>query len=833
MGRASVWLVLFLLLTACQSTTPLITTNSKSEAQALAQRLAAIHYDYHVQLTDDNGFEVKATLDFTLDNTLQDLPLNLQQAQISRVMINGQLLYPDYNGDIIRLPARLLHQGNNQVQLSYRGQYRQQGQGLIRIVDPKDQQTYIYSRFEPHGASHAFALFDQPDLRAEMSLIVTAPVNWQVISSTMATKDNQASPTWQFTKTPPLSPHQLALFAGPFRHWQHQQQGVNFRLFALDSTREDLGYERWLQQTANNLHFISQRLNARYPFSKFDQILLPGLNVPTMSQAAAVSVTDSLPLDADAISQHMQNSQLLAKQWFGSLISLPWWDDVNLHAGLGLYLANTTAIDAGIEPAALRQYQFLKQKQPAYQYQLQHQARNSHNVATSEFHTQQALAAKAAVTLKQIETILGENRFRQILQDFIQRYSWQSAGHKQWIAQLKSAAVADFWTEHEQRPLNRLRVDWQCQQAVLKQLTLHQQHPQKQSLNLALFYQDRHGIHLDKSITATIDKQVSVIKAAKFSVCPDFVYPNYQDTAYSQVALDPKSLHAAIRHLSQIASPLMQMMLLEDIWQASLRDELRIEDYLGMIMLNLPEISAPAVQRLAQQQLAQLHQLLRLMPPSQASQRLYNALEEFSVQLVYQQGYDSIWLDSYLAFAQSPQAMDHLHYLLQGFGWPLTQAQRWQAIIRLNQFDANHHQAWLNSETRNDPSLVGQQQALIARLANPNAAHKRRFLSELNHAPANANTALISQYLYPGQQPLAQAVSFEQIWQLLPQLVAQDPQRADMLVNGLIVLPCTQQNIEMVAQASAGLSPSVLQDTMANHVLFMQQCHRMERQLNQ
>ncbi|MGL4474888.1 MAG: ERAP1-like C-terminal domain-containing protein [Shewanella sp.] len=829
--RASAWLMCALFLTACQSIPLPLTNKAKSDAELLAQRLSDISYAYQMTLSPEDTFSVKADIDFKLDDNQKDLPLDLQQAHIQQLIINGQNIYPNYNGKVLSLPARLLQSGNNHIQLSYQGYYRQQGQGLIRVIDPNTQQVYLYSRFEPHGASHPFALFDKPGLRGKMSLHLEAPSDWQVISTMVPKMSSEASTTWEFAQTPPLSPHQFALFAGPFSHWQYQQDGVQFRLFALNSTQDDERYEQWLRLTADNLKRIGHVLATPYPFTKFDQILLPGLSDASMSQAAAVSVTERLPLDAKPISQHMQNSQLLAKQWFGSLISLPWWDDLYLHAGLGLYLANQTAINAGIDASAQEQYQFLQQKQPAYKYQLQHESLDPLSATATEIQAQQFLAVKSAAELNQIAMAVGERKFTELLQTFIQRHSWQSAGNQAWRQLLAPLGLERYWTHQTSGGINSISAQWQCQDGVLERLSITQTEPHFQKVKVALFYKNQRDFQLDKTLLVTLKELTTEVTNAGHNVCPDFVYPNFQDMAYGQVLLDEKSQAAAIRHLSQISDPLMQMMLLEDIWQASLTDKLPLNDYLGMIMLNLPNISAPSVQLLAQQQLQQLHQLLRLMPTSSAKQRIYNALEQFSLHQIYQQGPTSIWLDSYLQFAQSDEAMDHLQSLLNGYSWPLTQEQRWQAITRLNQFGRDSRQSWLNKEAKRDTSLLGQQHALIASMATPNAALKRRYLSELSQAPYSMRASIISKHLYPGQQPQAQQAAFEQIRQVLPELVKQAPHQAEAIVSGLVVLTCRPDNIHAIEQELTTLDAGALKDAITNHLLVMKQCQQFSNEL--
>ena len=53
--------------------------------------------------------------------------------------------------------------------------YSNTGEGLHRFVDPADGETYLYAMSFLDDAPRIFACFDQPDLKAPVTLAVTAP----------------------------------------------------------------------------------------------------------------------------------------------------------------------------------------------------------------------------------------------------------------------------------------------------------------------------------------------------------------------------------------------------------------------------------------------------------------------------------------------------------------------------------------------------------------------------------------------------------------------------------------------------------------------------------
>ena len=76
----------------------------------------------------------------------------------------------------LETPAVVL--GWNTVQLRYFTAFNKNRVGLHSYTDQQDQQQYLYSQFEAFHCFRVFPCFDQPNLKAKMSLTVTCPKSW-------------------------------------------------------------------------------------------------------------------------------------------------------------------------------------------------------------------------------------------------------------------------------------------------------------------------------------------------------------------------------------------------------------------------------------------------------------------------------------------------------------------------------------------------------------------------------------------------------------------------------------------------------------------------------
>lgn len=101
---------------------------------------------------------------------------------------------------------------------------------MHRIIDPVDREIYLYAMSFPDQAQRIFAAFDQPDLRAPVTLTVTAPEHWTVAANGMLAATPRPG-RWEFVPTPPLATYVVSLIAGPW-HVRRGRTGVTLRLWA-------------------------------------------------------------------------------------------------------------------------------------------------------------------------------------------------------------------------------------------------------------------------------------------------------------------------------------------------------------------------------------------------------------------------------------------------------------------------------------------------------------------------------------------------------------------------------------------------------------------------
>src|SRR4030095_1123771 len=110
--------------------------------------------------------------------------------------------------------------GENVGTVSFVTRIAAAGASIIRYRDATDGAEYLYTLLVPADANQLFPCFDQPDLKAKVTLRVRAPAGWRVLANAPQAESRVATygaPTDHlFAETEPISTYLIAFAAGPW-----------------------------------------------------------------------------------------------------------------------------------------------------------------------------------------------------------------------------------------------------------------------------------------------------------------------------------------------------------------------------------------------------------------------------------------------------------------------------------------------------------------------------------------------------------------------------------------------------------------------------------------
>ena len=756
-----------------EATTAFVARNNDaylSEEQAMkrSKRVSDVDYALTFELTGGESFSATSTINFNLNDASNPLTVDLDEANISKLVVNGKEVTANYNNWFITLAASNLQQGKNSVEVSFTRKHSTDGEGLHRFTDPVDGEVYLYSHFEPAAAHQMFALFDQPNLKANYQMTVTSPADWHVFSAMKETRSetNGDQKTWYFDRTLKLSPYNFSLHAGPYHKWEDNSGKYPLRLFVRQSVEKQVVPSDWFNYTHKGLAFFEDYYGIDYPFRKYDQVLVPDFIYGAMENAAAITFGEGGFLTNGEMSQSQKQRLAsvimheMAHQWFGNLVTMKWWNGLWLNESFAAFMATLATAEATEFDNAWRSF-YAGGKQSAYR---QDQQITTHPIevpipsSANAFDNIDAITySKGASTLKQLRHALGEVAFRRGIHNYLSKNAYQNAELDDFIDSLASASGKNLDTWKEQwlykAGVNTIQTSFKCEAGKITQFDLLQSADEnfptlrEQHVQVALFSSNDKGVNLTQKVAVTYNGNSTAVASLIGSECPDLVYPNYEDWGFVKVNLDNTSFETAKSNLSKVTDPLLRSMLWQALWDSVRDGQLPLNDFIDTAIVNAP---LETDYTLLGQALSQLAQSVGYIKNIYGLEHKYvqttlKRLEKMTWDNTLANTNDKNklrrWFGYYRSFASSEAGMNNLVALLNGDktldNLTISQDVRWGIIRHLNRYQHPQALALLEKEQQADSSDTGAKSAISAQVIRPDSEMKATWLANI-HATENA-----------------------------------------------------------------------------------------------
>lgn len=321
------------------------------EARERAGLLDVASYDVLLDLTGD-VVRSRTAIRFACREPGAATFADLAMPTVRRAVCNGRDLDPAgaVTGGRLRLTGLA---ADNVLEVEAESGHSETGPGLSWFTDPADGSRYLLATCYPTQAPAVFCCFDQPDLRADLTLAVVAPAGWDCVANGAVTaRPAPGEPgVWRFAAVPRMKPHELALCAGPYVTRSREEcrgsgggVALTARCRRTLELAEPAGLARVSDVVSRSLAFYERFLGVGCPYRKYDVVFAPELVPLAMSLPGLMPVSEDLlrrmsgPGD-DFVALVLAHE--VAHLWFGCLVEGRWWDDLWLAEALATYLSYT------------------------------------------------------------------------------------------------------------------------------------------------------------------------------------------------------------------------------------------------------------------------------------------------------------------------------------------------------------------------------------------------------------------------------------------------------------------------------------------------------------
>src|SRR5215467_10091782 len=399
------------------------------------------------------------------------------EGAVGEVTVNGSAVNDlRQTGGHIVLPARHFKSGENTIVMNFETGAAAANRPIVRYQDRDDGSEYVYTLFVPMDASLAFPCFDQPDLKARFTLTTTVPTAWTVVTNTreQTVTRNGANSFWVFRETQPISTYLFAFAAGPFKQIAGDGGSVPLRVFVRQSKLQR-AKEEWPEVerlTRQGVEHMIKFFDQPFPFTKYDQVLIPGFAYGGMEHAGATFLREdsilfrTVPTKNDELGRASLVLHELAHQWFGDLVTMRWFDDLWLKEGFANFMASHSM--AGMEQyrdrdgAAIWKRFYQTHKPPAYAIDSTKGTTPIYQEVRNLKDAKSAYGAivyqKAPSLLRALSFVIGEEKFRDGVRLFLKEHAYANAEWSDLIAACERASGqklgpwADAWIRRRGMP---------------------------------------------------------------------------------------------------------------------------------------------------------------------------------------------------------------------------------------------------------------------------------------------------------------------------------------------------------------------------------------------
>jgi alanyl aminopeptidase len=496
--------------------------------------------------------------------------------------------------------ATPLAPGLARLSLHYDAAFGTRLTGLYRVE--QGGAAYAFTQHEAIHARETLPCFDEPRFKTPFDVTLQVRAGDAAIANgaeRTRTPLEAGRERVQFARTEPLPTYLLAIATGPFdvvagptlppspqRPLPLPIAGV-----AVRGRGKDLGYA--LADTPKYVERLEAFTGIAYPYAKLHLIAVPDFAAGAMENAGAITFRDSLLLLGDAPDEGQKrrfsavNAHELAHQWFGNLVTMPWWDDVWLNESFATWMG--TRILDELEPSYRAQRGELLGVHGAMEVDSQPSARRIREPVLTEHDIDNAFDAityqKGGAVLRMFEGYLGEARFRDGIQRYLRKHAGATATADDLIAALSevsnpgvAAAFRGFLTGTGVPTVTTvLGCDGKGARVTLSQarytpmgVTLPPSEPGSVPVCVA------YGDGADRREACTLLPPTGSSELAlplTNTPCPGFVHPNADARGYYRYGLSPAALDVLVAAAPQLR-PSERMSLVANLEAAMRSGEL-------------------------------------------------------------------------------------------------------------------------------------------------------------------------------------------------------------------------------------------------------------------
>ncbi|MEA5005409.1 MAG: M1 family aminopeptidase [Rikenellaceae bacterium] len=268
------------------------------------------------------SFKMKERMSIVLDFVQSDTSL------IS-ISVNGKQARYTFRNEHIVIPASFSMRGDNHLSI----QFHAGNQSLNRRED------LLYTLLVPDRARTLFPCFDQPDIKSRYSLSLEIPMDWEAVANGKILQNDTIEQSHRrfihFSETEPIPTYLFSFVAGKLKKVFGKKSGREITIYHRESDPEKISQcGEIFSQVYTSLEWMEKYTGVKYPFTKYDIVIIPGFQYGGMEHMGATLYSDRTMFLSEnpTLNDRLSRAELIAHEtahmWFGDYVTMKWFDEV-------------------------------------------------------------------------------------------------------------------------------------------------------------------------------------------------------------------------------------------------------------------------------------------------------------------------------------------------------------------------------------------------------------------------------------------------------------------------------------------------------------------------
>ena len=608
------FLVLLFILTSCKETIDTTTFLKEGVPLELAEyrsaQITKLKYELSFSIPEKKETPIVSKLVLKLDLKDANAPLFLDfkedSDKLKTLSVNGKTTVITHQREHLIIPLKALKTRANIIEIDF----------IMGELSLNRNKEYLYTLLVPDRARTLIPCFDQPNLKANYQLTITAPKDWQVIcAAPEISSDTQGAFTeHQFGESEKISTYLFSFVAGKFKTAVASGDTLDMHLLYRenDSTKISLSEPRIFDLHRQSISYLEDYTDFPFPFQKLDYAAIPSFQYGGMEHVGAIQYREgSLFLDESATeNQKLGRAKLIAHEtshmWFGDLVTMDWFNDVWMKEVFANFMADKIVNPAF--PDINHDLAFMLTHYPrAYSEDrtlgTNPIRQNLENLNDAGSLYGSIIYNKAPIMMRQLETTMGKTSFQKGIQSYIKKYEYGNAVWNDLVELLDAETDknlkewSEIWVNRSSRPIFTEAIRY-AYDGTIESFEITQKAEDEsdgiwpQTFDIDLVYAD--SVHV---LTVNINGRKLIVEQAKSLPKPDAIVYNSNGLGYGVFPMDAGYLNKIDKIENEVTRGYAYINAYENTLNGSIPAQTLFELYRKSLLVEKNELLVNLISR--------------------------------------------------------------------------------------------------------------------------------------------------------------------------------------------------------------------------------------------